>query len=344
MSYTWLKEFYVDVREVYPYFKVYLKILPPKSWSYPAPFYTFAVNLKVDGAVFGWYLYVGDFVSSVLEPGKEFIVNASLRLLDIHAVNHRNKWRELASVSKELKIEAGALVYLLNYQSTISTSNRVPASRVLEWINREGTLRNDFIPLPSPSAPQEVANAVAIANVALLYREVLGLKRGLATMIDEKLRKLEPLIAIFEYGLDNYRKRIEAEVKYRYSPVEPILTLVEVLKNASNDTLDENWALSTLVLAAIENFVNMKLKELGESVSGDFKACASRLKEVLIKKGGWDEREASDLARRLRGKYEERHVIIHGGYENPTTREAALEDLEFLKDVLKKLFEWAENA
>jgi len=36
--------------------------------------------------------------------------------------------------------------------------------------------------------------------------------------------------------------------------------------------------------------------------------------------------------------------LFHGGYENPTTREVALEDLEFLKDVLKKLFEWVENA
>lgn len=96
--------------------------------------------------------------------------------------------------------------------------------------------------------------------------------------------------------------------------------------------------MSTLVLAALENIVNMKLKELGESTTGDFKIRVSRLKEALVKKGNWDERKASDLARRLRGKYEERHIIVHGGYENPTTREAALEDLEFFKDVLKKLF------
>lgn len=36
--------------------------------------------------------------------------------------------------------------------------------------------------------------------------------------------------------------------------------------------------------------------------------------------------------------------MVHGGYENPTTREAALEDLAFLKDVLRRLFEWVENA
>ncbi|RLG74519.1 MAG: hypothetical protein DRO12_06730, partial [Thermoprotei archaeon] len=66
----------------------------------------------------------------------------------------------------------------------------------------------------------------------------------------------------------------------------------------------------------------------------------SRLKEALVKKSGWNEREASDLARRLQGKYGERNIIIHGGYENPTTREAALEDFKFLKDILGKLFDF----
>ena len=48
----------------------------PKSWNHPARFYTFAVNLKVKGANFGRYLYVGGHVNSLLEPKREFTVEA----------------------------------------------------------------------------------------------------------------------------------------------------------------------------------------------------------------------------------------------------------------------------
>ena len=338
MTYIWLKNFNVNVGDAYPYFKVRLEILPPKSWNYPTPFYTFAVNLKIDGLSFGWYLYVGDLVNGVLEPGREFVVDANLKLLDIHALNNKSRWREKALRGRELKIESEALVYLLNYQSKVQISNTISASKVLEWINKDSILRNDFIPLPSPSAPQETANAVAIANVAMLYRSLSRLREEINSLISEKLKRMELLLIISEHGLKDYKRIIEKEVKQKYESLEPIANLMGKLKTVSNNVLDENWALSTLVLAALENIVNIKLRELGESTSGDFKARVSRLKEALVKKSSWDEREASDLARRLRGKYEERHIIIHGGYENPTTREAALEDLKFLSDVLEKLF------
>ena len=172
----------------------------------------------------------------------------------------------------------------------------------------------------------------------MLYRDFLRFREEVVRLLNEKLKRIEPLMTIFKRGYESYKKVLEEDIKRRYVVVEPIMGLIEVLGRVTSGRLDENWTLSTLVLAALENVVNIKLKELRESIGGKFPGRVSRLKEALIKKAKWNEREASDLARRLRGKYEERNVIIHGGYENPATREAALEDLEFLKYVLKKLF------
>lgn len=240
VRYVWLKGFDVNVAEVYPYFRIRLGILPPRNWNYPTPFYTFAVNLKVDGLDFGWYLYVGDLVNSVLEPEREFVIDVNLKLLDIHALNNRDKWREKALRGGELRIEAEALIYLLNYQCRIQTSNSIPASKVFEWVERDGTLRNDFIPLPSPSTPQETANVTAIANVAMLYRSLSRLREEVNSLISEKLKGIELLLTIFERGLENYRRVLEKEVKQRYESLEPIAEFVSELKTVSNNVLDEN--------------------------------------------------------------------------------------------------------
>ncbi len=355
MVYTWLREFNVDLAEYYPHFKIVLKILPPNTWKYSAPFYTFAINLKVDGINFGWYLYVGDFINSALTPGRELVIETYLKLLDIHALNNRDRWREKAERGEELKLEAEALIYILNYQAKVFASNRVPAPKVLEWVKREGEHKNEFIPLPSPFTAQETANVTTVANVAFLYKSLLVLKNSLENIlqrvselveqirvkfkeIDAKFEEIEPLVTIFKHGLEYYNEKLRKEVERQYAALKPIAKLIRYLKKVSKNRLDENWALSALVLVALENIVNLKLKELGEDVKGSFHERVSRLKDALINKLGWDEREASDLARRLKGKYEERHIVVHGGYENPTTDKATLEDLGFIMEVLSKLW------
>ncbi|MEM4291933.1 MAG: hypothetical protein QXR50_04375 [Archaeoglobaceae archaeon] len=82
----------------------------------------------------------------------------------------------------------------------------------------------------------------------------------------------------------------------------------------------------------------MKLEELGEKPEGDFKDRVERLKESLVRKKGWKEEEASELARKLREKYTGRSIVLHSGYSNPVSENLAHEDLEFVKEVMKKLF------
>jgi len=64
------------------------------------------------------------------------------------------------------------------------------------------------------------------------------------------------------------------------------MTLISCLKMASDSTSDKGWALSTLALTALENIVNIKLKELEEDVRGRSQERASRLKEALVRKVG----------------------------------------------------------
>ena len=332
MSYTWLKKFDANLAISYPYIEIDLVITPP--WKFPVPFHTFSVILEMAKSNLGTYIYVGEYVGKSIEPGRDFEIKAYLRILDIHAKDLREKILEFAEQNKYLELRVHAYVDLINYGNPLGPiTKRIPLDKVREWLSSEKHLRNDFIPAPS-------SNAVD----AHLYRKLVNIEGKVKREIEAVLNELKPLITIFKSGIEKYKESIIREVELKYQYLKPISEFITIARSVSNENLDENWALSTLVLATLENIVNLKLKELGESISGDFKTRVSRLKEALIKKSGWDEREASDLARRLRGKYEERHVIIHGGYENPTTREAALEDLEFLKDVLKKLFEWAENA
>lgn len=332
MSYTWLKKFDVNLATSYPYVEIDLVIAPP--WKFPVPFHTFSVRLEIAQFNLGTYIYVGEYVGKSIEPGRDFEIKAYLKILDIHAKDLRGKILEFAEQNKYLKMKVHAYVNLINYVNPLAPmTKRIPLDKVREWLSSEKPLRNDFIPTPSSSAVD-----------AYLYRRLVNIEGKVKREIETVLSELKPLITIFKSGIEAYKENVVREVEVKYHYLKPISEFITIARSVSNGNLDENWALSTLVLAALENIVNLKLKKLGESISGDFKTRIFRLKEALIKKSGWDEREASDLARRLRGKYEERHVIIHGGYENPTTREAALEDLEFLKDVLKKLFEWAENA
>lgn len=135
------------------------------------------------------------------------------------------------------------------------------------------------------------------ALYALLFKDISSIREDFEHVIESRIKKIEPLIIIFEIG--EYRKAVEKNVERRYEFLKPFMELFEAIKEVSNGRLDENWALSTLSLTVLENIVNMKLKQLGESISGDFSERASKIRRALIKREKLDERRASDLTRGL---------------------------------------------
>jgi len=332
MSYTWLKRFDVKLAEAYPYIKVILSIV--NIWKTSAPFYTFTVRLKIGPNDLGVYLYVGDCVGKHIDLGRDFRIEAYLKIIDVHAKTLRDQWTETLERKRELEISIAASVCILNYQYPLgSLTKRIPYLEAKKWLSREGEMKNDFIPFSASSA-----------LYALLFKDISSIREDVERAIESRIKKIEPLIIIFEKGMDEYRKAVEKNVEQRYEFLKPFMELFEAIKEVSNGRLDENWALSTLSLTVLENIVNMKLKQLGESISGDFSERVSKIRRALIKREKWDERKASDLARRLIGKYRERHIVVHGGYENPTSKEAALEDLRFIKEVMERLFKQGPQA
>ncbi|MEM2272359.1 MAG: hypothetical protein QXR84_08425 [Candidatus Bathyarchaeia archaeon] len=336
MKYAWLKWFDFELGDFFPYFKITLKIVNP--WEVEIPFYTFVANLRINrySYDFGNYLYVGDHVNSVIKPKEVLSIEAFLRMMDVHA-NEIRKIKEtmsgLANFQPSLEITLQTRVSLLNYEMPIEPVVKgFSLTEVQKWIERSGEVRNDFIPVPSHNA-----------LISLMYRNIHHLQKGFPEAV-EALKKVEnienrlkviesnvkPIATLFEKGFKGF-------LENRYGMVMPIAELIKLTTNISGN-LDQNWAISALALSLLENLINLKLEELGEKPEGDFKDRVKRLKESLVRKKGWKEEEASELARKLREKYTGRSIVLHSGYSNPVSENLAHEDLEFVKEVMKKLF------
>ena len=268
-------------------------------------------------------------IESIIEPENGLQIIARLRPLDAQVRSYYNTWLSHAEKGQGLKLCSDAYLYIANTQIKLeNVCNVVPSHRLRAWlVNRGAELEVDTIPVPSSHA-----------LLGVLYRRFKSVEEKIEQTIEAKLGEYERVFRAFKLGIVAFQKTIEEEIEKRYEKLKPIVELIEQARKVSDGVLDENWALSALALSLVENLVNLKLKELGESTKGSFKEREERLKKALIEKMRWSEREASELARILREKYEGRSIVVHGGYENPTTEKLAREDLQFVKHVISKLF------
>lgn len=329
MGYTWLKGLDFELGDFFPYLKIILEVKSP--WDTEVPFYTFVANFRVQSSDFGHYLYIGDYVNTVIKPKETLSIKTSLRIINVHANEIRRIISNLVGMQQFAELTLHASVDLLNYGNPIGPIvKRFPLTKLQEWIKREGEVKNEFVPAPSHNA-----------LISLMYRNIHDLQKGFLEAVENRLKVVEsnikPFTTLFEKGFKKFYQDLEREIENRYRTLMPLAELIKLTTNVC-ENLDQNWAVSALVLSLLENLVNLKLIKLGEKPEGNFGDRVGRLKDSLVRKENWREKEASELSRKLREKYAGRAIVLHSGHSNPVSESLASEDLEFIKEVVEKLF------
>jgi hypothetical protein len=319
MSYTLLRKFDVEPAEVFPYLKVALEIMNP--WNIDIPFYTFIVLLKVQQMELGHYLYVGEQVNTEIKPGTTLSISSYLKIIDIHADEIRKKILSLIGREQFIEITSHIAFDILNYSTTSGPySKKVPLERMLEWLKKAESLRNDFIPAPSHNA-----------LISMLYRDIMlkeySIEKRLNKKIEDKLAKLElsirPLKNLFEKGLQEFMKN-------SYKHLMPLDELIKYAASLSKN-FDENWALASLSLILMENVVKLSQVKLGLEPKGSMSEQIKRLTREVEKLG-----IKLDYPK-LAGDWEKRRIAVHEAYEASISEDVAKEAFKDVKELIEKL-------
>ncbi len=322
MSYTWLKKFDVELGETFPYFKITLEI--SNSWNINLPFYTFIVTLKIDAMDFGYYLYVGKQVNTLIEPNRTLSIESYLKVVDIHANEIRERILNISGKEQSIEVSLIANVDLFNYSNTLGPIvKRFSLEEVLEWIKKTGTLRNDFVPAPSHNA-----------LISMLYRNMDNIEKQLTIRIEDRLNKAEsyikPLITLFQKGFEALYRDVEEKVKSNYEHLMPLTELIKLATDLSKN-FNQNWALASLSLVLMENVVKYAQTKLNLRPKGNME---NQIKELAhkVKELGID----IDYPK-LAGEWRRRHIAIHEAYETPISKEVAEESFRSVKELIEKL-------
>jgi hypothetical protein len=318
MSYSWLKKIDVEPAETFPYIKVVIEIVNP--WNIDIPFYTFIVSLKVQEMELGYYLYVGEHVNTMIKPNRTFSISSYLKIIDVHAEEVRKRILGLAGKEQFIEATLHVTLDLLNYSNTLGPYvKRFSLERLLEWLKKAESLKNDFIPAPSHNA-----------LISILYRDMAQKRYNVEERLSEIELSIRPLRTLFEKGFQELYRSMEENIKSSYKYLIPLDELIKYATSLSSN-FNENWALTSLSLILMENVIKLSQVKLGLEPKGNIKEQIKRVAREVEKLG-----IKIDYPK-LAGDWERRHVAVHEAYEESISKEVADEAFRDVKGLIEKL-------